>query len=320
MPDGIIQSLPDFLHELSRLRQTHVWEMRDQASSLTFYRGQADASWSLAPRLYREMLHFEEQNMIADALHLLPQEFTGTSMFRMLAKMQHYGLPTRLLDVTSNPLAALYFACVEKEDRDGSVFMFTNLPTFRENGYMVPITMKFVFEGRWHQLCLQDFAAATKHFYPFKASNEDEAMAHVMHALCLDHVAVQSPHDNARLQAQSGAFLLFGMVEESRRISDNPGTRGKCYINFQPAQVETGVGLSREPQSVPEGGLRLIVPASAKAQILDELDQIDVNQWRLFPGLQGALAYISNVYRDGRRRGPHSALPRLQGESLKRLS
>lgn len=319
MTDGRIESVTDFLQELSHLRKIHVWEMRDEVSSLTFYRGQADETWTLAPRLYREKLHLEEQNIISDALRLLPDEFSGNSKIRMLAKMQHYGLPTRLLDVTSNPLVALYFACLNHEEKDGTVYIFANLPTFGERGYMVPITMQFAFEERWIGMCLQDFAAAAQHYFPTAPRDEDEAMRSVMNALCLDHVAVLSPHDNARLQAQSGAFLLFGMVEESRRVSGNPGNRGKCYVDFQPAEVVGGIGLSTEGSRVPEGGLRLTVPASAKAQILNELDHLDVNQWRLFPGVQGTLGYVYDSYVNGRRYGPHSALPHLEGRSLKRL-
>lgn len=35
---------------------------------------------------------------------------------------QHYGLPTRLLDWTYNPLIALYFACCSNFDKDGIVY------------------------------------------------------------------------------------------------------------------------------------------------------------------------------------------------------
>jgi hypothetical protein len=48
-----------------------------------------------------------------------PNEFIDErTTFKKLLKMQHYKLPTRLLDITTNPLVALYFAVEEDEKNE----------------------------------------------------------------------------------------------------------------------------------------------------------------------------------------------------------
>lgn len=48
----------------------------------------------------------------------------NTSLARMMSELQHYGAKTRMLDITKNPLIALYFA-VEKDDEfPGYVYLF----------------------------------------------------------------------------------------------------------------------------------------------------------------------------------------------------
>gem|GEM_PF-4180227 len=44
-----------------------------------------------------------------------------------IAFAQHHGEPTRLLDVTRNPLVALYFAASEDPDEDGAIYVYTEL-------------------------------------------------------------------------------------------------------------------------------------------------------------------------------------------------
>lgn len=97
-----------------------------------FFRGQSKYSYNLAPSIERDGLEKNEVNIIKETFSDRPKEFeTSFNMFDKLIKMQHYGIPTRLLDLTGNSMAALYFACESKGDvkkennADGAIFLFT---------------------------------------------------------------------------------------------------------------------------------------------------------------------------------------------------
>lgn len=94
-----------------------------------YFRGNADKDWKDEPSIYRyPNLIKNEHNIYHEMISRIPQEFIDCkTAFDHLVKMQHYGLPTRLLDITSDPLVALFFACSSHEDKDGKITIY-NIP------------------------------------------------------------------------------------------------------------------------------------------------------------------------------------------------
>ena len=92
-----------------------------------FFRGHGDEGWKLLPSIYRETYLIEnEDKIIKDALTYCPDDFLPSdTLFEKLVKLQHYGCYTRLLDLTTNALVALYFSAWNKQhhDKDGELII-----------------------------------------------------------------------------------------------------------------------------------------------------------------------------------------------------
>jgi hypothetical protein len=104
------------LHKiLCRFRKDKRW----------IFRGHSDTNWKLLPKAGRPPFCFIEDKPVFESwkrraiehVRLLPN-----SDWDWLAIAQHHGLVTRLLDWTTNPLNAAYFAVRESRDVDAVIY------------------------------------------------------------------------------------------------------------------------------------------------------------------------------------------------------
>ena len=125
-----ISSWDEYVHFISEMN------IGSPLGTTYIFRGQADTSWTLLPTLARVALKAR-----LDATQTITIESIAHTKFRELAHlflpsssipheqdpiawwilMQHYGVPTRVLDWTESPFVALYFAVQEELEQPGVV-------------------------------------------------------------------------------------------------------------------------------------------------------------------------------------------------------
>lgn len=134
-----VTSLSDYINKVGKIhliQESKLKQPNSEKQMNIYYRGQNQDFPNTLPSLIRNENYLKnEDKLINDFITKYPELFGDCkNNFDCLALMQHHQLPTRLLDLTSNPLVALYFA-VERSDGstnkntdliDGKIFPFTN--------------------------------------------------------------------------------------------------------------------------------------------------------------------------------------------------
>ena len=255
-----------------------------------YYRGQ-EKDWKLRPSVARRRLRREnEGRMLLDMMTRRPEDFSGmVSALDQWVLAQHHGLKTRLLDVTRNPLVALYFACEAEPEDDGQFHVFA-VPKDMVKPYTsdtVSIIANFA-KLSYPEQCL---LLGKRRGFDRRRYLHSQVLTKLYHLIGIEKPHFQrriDPRDLfsmflvERLRAQSGAFLISAFHERFER------SQIVKWNDCIPAYDHQ----------------KLVVPARNKEGILKELELLQVTRETLYPGLDETAKSVTQRYdRDERSAG-----------------
>ena len=266
--DKLIQCVADFL---LWIKDTNVIEVKgDDGTPIYFgadygyYRGQSCVCWELKPSVLRESYN-DENSLLNKAVLRLSNELSPLkSYLEKLIFFQHYGLCTRLLDVTFNPLVALFMACCDENEFscDGVVYRGHNSET--TNTRIAELTAKYIFEHQLQDVIL-DISKYIKEEEPSGKLNVSDFTVPIF---------ILPPINNPRIEAQNGAFIMAPLVENV--IDENEAWLNKKGLD--------GTAFFDENRAVIKG--------NNKPNILKELSVLGIDSGSVYRGVEQKLKAI----------------------------
>jgi hypothetical protein len=225
------------------------------------YRGLEDAEYELSTTLMRLGQVHLEKHLLRNFIKYSTIEDQNRSIWNWLTLGQHHGLPSRLLDWTYSPLVALHFAVGNFEDFDKDSMIYA--VDYKQ-------TLENLPKGRLRQI----FKAEGSHIFTIEML--DKSGLNGLEGLERQSdkpycVFFEPPSIDGRIINQ---YALFSMIS-------NPDMTIEEWVE--------GKDIKR---------FRIIIPSFLKWEIRDKLDQSNINERVLFPGLDGLASWLKRHYKD----------------------
>lgn len=243
-------------------------------SSKFLYRGESRTDFKLLPSLYRTIPSENSRIYNNSELSILRDFISEASsyihylksndLFEYMEYAQHYGVPTRFLDWTSNPLIALFFACQSNPEYDGKVYLLNmntyTLTTFED-------ALKFESLKDLVVDMLQEHGKGFTYPKIFKPYYIDD-----------------------RMKAQASYFMAWGNDPSDLENMLKPIWENKGFPEVDTVNYSTVI-LSNDTRN--DGCSKVnplqfvIIPCNKKAELLRQLNTLSINDSYIFPGLDG---------------------------------
>jgi hypothetical protein len=301
---GTINSISEAIREVRALRHSRFlkkdeWCLRHFPLGL-FFRGQSEII-DPEPRVFRDKNRagetgcFDETNVFEHLKLRVPTHGRIChSAFDWLCLMQHYSIPTRLLDWSESVLAALYFAVKDHIDRPGELIVLNarRLNTLEDR----PPTISTPDNG--HVIIQAEMAATRSSEKLRRNANVVAALEYLGKNTGPGHqwlekyatpIAVFPSRLNERMVFQASVFTLHG----GKRYPKATGEKYQMVMMPEPVSlVKMNHGRSEEDLILK----RYTISTEGKKEILEELEMLGIHEGTLFPEVDRQAVYLEKQW------------------------
>lgn len=279
-----IEKLSSYIDEINKIVEV-------SNDNVNFFRGHSNINYQAEPSVFRENFLNKEFDMCQQLIIRSNENFSNCkNRFDYISLMQHYGLPTRLLDVTLNPLIALYFACEYTKSGIAEVIVYnvnkSNIK-YKQSDTVSILSNLSKFEYEEQMLIYRNKDNFNCEVEPEvnplieKLTNaiieEKPYFVNKMTADCLTQPVFLIPErDNKRMMNQKGAFVLFGLSKEL--YGDNDDSDNYLAYDYQKCKNKTIICIDKD----------------SKENILKELKTYSIDKSFIYPEIHSIAEDIKN--------------------------
>ena len=254
-----------------------------------FYRGNRSNRPlnDIYPKVYRDHIYYEDTIINETITHKFDYFCNCRTAIEKLEMLQHYGIPTRLLDITQNQLVALYFACQKsskKGDDDGKVmiYMLERKYIKYNDSDTVSVLANIAFMPRGFRIDInkteREIKDSSNYLKLLDQIRKEKVgfRADIRKELFDDYVVCVIPNmNNKRIIAQQGAFLLYGIKDGRKMLCSDMSLKYNKQFKIK----------------------EIIIDKKSKKKILKELQVMGISDEVLFPELESYSKHIENEYK-----------------------